>query len=386
MKLESSRIVELDGLRGIAIAAVILFHLVLFAPTASPVLNRILLFGWSGVDLFFVLSGFLIGGILIDHRDSLNYFTTFYARRFFRIVPIYFSIVGLYFLCYAVGGILRSELMKSVGPPMPLISYLSFTNNLWIAHSGSMTSFASPTWSLAIEEQFYLTLPLLVRLLKPKYLPAVIALLVAFVVAFRFTVSTFHLVSQTALYVLPFFRADALMIGVGCALAVRSRRLFQFLKSKPWLLYSLLLLFAVIILRSGGKLDQNVTAPINTYGFTFVALFYATLLLIAVVFPNHPIAAVLRSSRLRSLGRLAYCVYLLQESVLLAVFNQVRGAGLAVRGIEGWVVGLAAIAIVIAVANLSWKYFESRLIRVGHRFKYSQPLEKASETAVSLAS
>jgi peptidoglycan/LPS O-acetylase OafA/YrhL len=89
-----SRVPELDGLRGLAIFLVVLFHYVSqegdAAATASRFLQRFAILGWSGVDLFFVLSGFLIGGILIDARASSFYYRTFYARRFFRIIPLYY--------------------------------------------------------------------------------------------------------------------------------------------------------------------------------------------------------------------------------------------------------------------------------------------------------
>src|ERR1700675_5176478 len=91
------RIPELDGIRGMAIAMVIVWHY-FSAPaiangfpegSALAYLQAACRLAWSGVDLFFVLSGFLIGGILLDSRDSPNYFRTFYTRRFFRIVPLY---------------------------------------------------------------------------------------------------------------------------------------------------------------------------------------------------------------------------------------------------------------------------------------------------------
>src|SRR4029077_5360485 len=90
----SRRIPELDGIRGIAIGMVIFYHYFTFPATArvGSFLWYALLpgrLGWSGVELFFVLSGFLIGGILLDEREASNYFRVFYTRRFFRIVPIY---------------------------------------------------------------------------------------------------------------------------------------------------------------------------------------------------------------------------------------------------------------------------------------------------------
>src|SRR5258708_11706525 len=105
----SGRIPELDGLRGVAILSVLVWHYFYFHPAAGhhPVglarqlyvhFEQFLALGWSGVDLFFVLSGFLIGGILLNARNSPSYFRTFYLRRFFRIVPIYYAWLVAYLL------------------------------------------------------------------------------------------------------------------------------------------------------------------------------------------------------------------------------------------------------------------------------------------------
>lgn len=386
MKVESSRIVQLDGLRGIAIGLVLLFHLNLLAPTGIRAVSTALLFGWSGVDLFFILSGFLIGGILIDNRDSENYFVAFYARRFFRIIPIYYLIVATYFAFYLVSG-LRANLVDAVGPPMPWYSYLSFTNNIWIARHNYMDAFASPTWSLAIEEQFYLTLPLVVRIVKPKWFPATIGALIAIIAGFRIAMCLCHNVTQIQSYVLPFFRADALMIGVACALAVRSRSVVAFFVRTTWVLYVALLAFTGIVIRTGGKLLPDTAAPINTYGLTAVALLYATLLMISVVLPRSPIGRALCFRPLRSLGKLAYFVYLLHVSVLLATYDTLNNFSIGKNTFVRWAVGIASLAIVIFAANISWNKFESRMIRLGHRFQFSKPRpEPEIETVLPLAS
>jgi peptidoglycan/LPS O-acetylase OafA/YrhL len=387
MKIEPGRIDELDGLRGIAIASVLLFHLDLLAPTPLPWLNRVMLFGWSGVDLFFVLSGFLIGGILIDNRSTENYFTVFYARRFFRIIPVYYLLIGLYFGFYVVGGGLRSDLVGWVGAPMPPHTYLTFTTNFWIAKHNFMEAFASPTWSLAIEEQFYLALPLLVRVVKPKFLPATVLALIGSIAGFRMGMCLAHAVTQIQCYVLSCFRADALMIGVGCALAVRSEAVVEFITRRSWVLYAALLAFGSMIVSSGGRLLPDPAAPINTYGLTVVALFFATVMLIAILLPHHPISKALRFRPLRSLGKLAYCVYLLHVSILLVTFRMLSQTAVANQALVRWTAGIAGISVVIMIASVSWKYFESRMIRLGHRFKYSStPSEKRQENLLPLAS
>jgi len=109
VRSRQERVPELDGLRGAAIFMVVVFHYLEQQGTVSgggltPILQRVALMGWSGVDLFFVLSGFLIGGILVDARNSPSYFRTFYTRRFFRIIPIYYLWILAYIVLVGVAG------------------------------------------------------------------------------------------------------------------------------------------------------------------------------------------------------------------------------------------------------------------------------------------
>src|SRR5713226_5755370 len=103
-----SRIPELDGIRGTAILSVLCFHYISMEGITAPgsiteQLRRLVILGGTGVDLFFVLSGFLIGGILLDARDSPHYFSTFYLRRFFRIFPVYYAWIAAFILAATVG-------------------------------------------------------------------------------------------------------------------------------------------------------------------------------------------------------------------------------------------------------------------------------------------
>jgi peptidoglycan/LPS O-acetylase OafA/YrhL len=269
---------------------------------------------------------------------------------------------------------------------MPWYTYLSFTNNIWIAKHNFMEAFASPTWSLAIEEQFYLTLPLLVRMVKPKYFPALVAALITGIAGFRMAMGFAHAVTPIQSYVLSWFRADALMIGVACALAVRSDAMVGFITQRSWVLYLALATFGGIILSTGCALQPDTAAPINTYGFTVVALFFATLLLVAILLPHHPIARALRFRPLRSLGKLAYCVYLLHVSALLATFSVMNDTTLAHNVVARWIAGLACLCVVLVVATISWNLLESRMIQMGQRFTYLQPSpQHRSEDVLPLA-
>jgi peptidoglycan/LPS O-acetylase OafA/YrhL len=122
-QLSKGRVPELDGLRGTAILSVLCFHYVTQQGVTPPgtlthYLQRAVIMGWSGVDLFFVLSGFLIGGILMDARESPSYFRTFYARRFFRIIPIYYLWITAYVALMLLAGAKVQALSNSgIRPP-----------------------------------------------------------------------------------------------------------------------------------------------------------------------------------------------------------------------------------------------------------------------------
>ena len=171
----SHRVPELDGIRGMAILVVVIFHWVtLEAQSILPErIENVLSFGWSGVDLFFVLSGFLIGGILFDARDSSNYFKVFYMRRFYRIVPLYGAICLTTLVIYYAHLSTHAWLFR--GPKLPWYSYLTFAQNVWMVKLHTLGYWQlAVTWSLAVEEQFYLTLPFVIRFTSRKTLPYVL--------------------------------------------------------------------------------------------------------------------------------------------------------------------------------------------------------------------
>jgi len=167
---------SLDGLRAIAIILVFLHHM----KGQMPVVNWFTFYlteylhqGWMGVDLFFVLSGFLITGILLDTREASNYFTGFYARRVLRIFPLYYVVLTT----VIIAGCLLNSPDVTATLPLPKdrwLYYCYMTNwlGLWKAHLGpGYANYLAHFWSLAVEEQFYLTWPLIVWVIRPRMLP-----------------------------------------------------------------------------------------------------------------------------------------------------------------------------------------------------------------------
>ena len=212
----TERVPQLDGVRGIAIALVLLYHysLVLYHPPQGSLgayTLKLLYLSWSGVDLFFVLSGYLIGGLLLDHVHDSNGFRVFYTHRFFRIVPLYLVVLLVS--------------LASAGHVMLLGYYLTFTQNIWMAEHATFHVNYFVTWSLAVEEQFYLALPVLMWLLPRKWLAAVLSLLVVAAPIFRLISLGFNPVAPHILFPC---RMDALC-GVLCAYAMRQEKFRQWL-------------------------------------------------------------------------------------------------------------------------------------------------------------
>jgi peptidoglycan/LPS O-acetylase OafA/YrhL len=161
-----SRIAELDGLRGLAAVAVVIAHYLGEVRHGLPGLA----IGWMGVDLFFVLSGFLIGSIILERKNSPKFLCTFYSRRGLRIIPIYLLTLGFVMLFLAV-----SRPAPWIDESLPALPYLTFTQNIVMAARGEYgTLWLLPTWTLAVEEQFYLVIPLLIMVLPSRYLLAAI--------------------------------------------------------------------------------------------------------------------------------------------------------------------------------------------------------------------
>src|SRR6202012_5073692 len=189
------------------ILLVVAWHYIGIPAGPSSILWNVFYLGHFGVDLFFVLSGFLIGSILINTRERPGYFRAFYLRRAVRIWPLYFALVAI-FLIGRIGGFAPHLFSSTV----PAWTYLLLIQNFWMASLQTYGAFwLAGTWSLAIEEQFYLVFPLIVRFLPLRHLPILLAALILICPILRI-VAAFH-GDPYGYYVLPYYRADVLAIG-----------------------------------------------------------------------------------------------------------------------------------------------------------------------------
>ncbi|WP_284666444.1 acyltransferase [Myxococcus sp. SDU36] len=196
----------LDGLRGVAVLMVISYHSLTGLRSAS--LGSLFQVGWAGVDLFFVLSGFLITRILVQTRARGGYFRTFYARRALRIWPLYFLV--LVFTFGVMGRLLPALAFDT--HRYAWTTYALYLQNLWMTDFGPAP--INVTWSLAIEEQFYLVWPLLVFFLRNGQLRALLWACVLLSPAARL-VALWEGAAPIQVYTFTLFRLDGLALG-GC--------------------------------------------------------------------------------------------------------------------------------------------------------------------------
>jgi peptidoglycan/LPS O-acetylase OafA/YrhL len=373
------RVPELDGVRGLAILLVIVWHYVAAPLQSEPgavaeTLARGLRLTWSGVNLFFVLSGFLIGGILLDRRESPRYFQAFYARRAFRILPLYFAWLATFFALTA--GTLAWTRTAAFGhlfqQPFPAWAYGSFTQNLVAARQETLgAAWLGITWSLAVEEQFYLLLPLMVRFLAPARLTAMMVVLVVGAPFCRL-LSGAH--SSLGAMVLMPCQGDSLLLGVLCAIALRSRRGRALVTTaRPWLY----VLMGALVAGLGVYCATNPRLRNGAYLYTALAVLFATTLLLAATEQRGPVSSFFRIRWLRYLGTIAYGAYLVHPAVNGLLHGWLLGKPPAFGSTAEAAVTVGALAVTILLASLAWEKFEKPLVAIGHTFAYDSQGRRA---------
>ena len=354
-----NRLPELDGLRGLAILLVLSLHYITFGYNSSEFgklyrFVQIFRLEWSGVDLFFVLSGFLIGGILLDARESPNYFRAFYARRVHRILPVYYAWIAL----FSIAGSLVSQrgfASDSSGPTIsvPLIVYYLFLQNLvFIPISRFTTWWMSQTWSLAVEEQFYLVSPFLIRYLSRRRLVQVLIGCIIGAPVLRAIVYSAKPGVLSPQYVLMPCRADAIAIGMLLAIAWRS-------DAKAWIAEHTRLASVTLAVLVVGALAMTkwMPNPRNrfeaAYQYSWVAAMYAVMTTLALMKQDGLVARVGRWAFLRAWGRISYCVYLTHTGILWACHRILLHSLPRISDWRGVATTALALAITVGIAQIS---------------------------------
>lgn len=370
----------LDGLRGIAILLVVLHHLAKsiqleFTP-AHPVMTWVLnafVLGWSGVDLFFVLSGFLITGILVDAKGSPRFLQNFYIRRALRIFPLYFTVLIAAVLAAAFVPAIRHWLGTE-----ELWWQFLYATNINVALNGwQAAGWFGHFWSLAIEEHYYLLWPLLVLLFPVRTLIRITIGVWLAVFLLRWVV--LHLYHPTlATYVLTPLRVDSLALGGCLAMLVRHP------PARAWLarvashaVWIAGVLIGALVLCAGSVSHEHYL--LQGLGFSLFGICYAALLLQGVL-PGSArwLSPILTTPIFRSAGKYSYGLYVFHVPVFMLVFHseigeKVRRKLLPADLTEGWaeaaISSIAALAISAGATVLSWNLLEKPALRLKQRFE-----------------
>ncbi len=350
------RIGSLDGVRGLAVLMVLLYH------AGQPALGGLLL--QSGVDLFFVLSGFLITTILLRTRDRSDYFRLFYGRRAVRIFPLYYLVLATFVVAANVFLHFGIQDSMSFGQAQELVDnqwwgWLYQVNNLEAFWGERAFAGLGHLWSLSIEEQFYLLWPLVVlRAPKRLLLRACMAVVVVSVVVRAVGYAT---VSEDFAYYFTFCRLDGLALGAAGAVVVRSPELaarwrpaIQWIGRRWWLVVALILM----------------PLPVALYGgITVLSAAYLGIVLAArgdVLAPRP--TAWLHSRFLGHLGTYSYAIYVFSVPLAQNV-ERIKPSNVQIVDavFQILVVGLLSYGL----ARLSWVLWERPWLKLKRRLAYT---------------
>lgn len=352
----SERILALDGLRGLMTVFVVVSHY--FAELPGGV--SVLMFGWVGVDMFFVLSGYLVGKLILEKSRHANFFSVFYVRRTLRIIP-----------AYVVTVVVVSGLMAICDPAwsgarfaFPLWSYLSFSQPFFMISTGTIGAhWLAPTWTLALEEHFYLLAPLIIVMAPRRLLPWLLGAVAVLAVVVRLTIYTLYPDNPMAALVLLPSRADLLCLGILAAVAMTSWRVawerFDFaLRLTP-----ILALVTILGLKGLGGAFADALIPL-------AMAVGCTSFLLALV-RDAPEAKRFKAPLLRFFGDNSYCIYLTHIPVLGLMHGLILGQRPALETPAQWAVSLAALPICVLVGRGMTKLIEEPLTRYGRSWRWS---------------
>jgi peptidoglycan/LPS O-acetylase OafA/YrhL len=333
---------------------------------------------WPGVDLFFALSGFLITGILYDSKTNPRYFRDFYLRRSLRIFPLYY---GFFLAVALLTPVLRLHYDRR------LWTHLFYVANLFTAHSAvhnptvihlgpfrghEATLRLGALWSLCVEEQFYLTWPLVIRVLPSRrammWFAGVGVAAVMSLRIFLFLHDPARALQTRYLYFVTYTRCDTLLLGSWLALWLRGVRLDR--SEIRRIAYPMLAVCALVIgggyVLFGGRwqvpLESN--PMVSTYGYTLVGLMATSVLLLALD-ESSVIHRVLRNRRLAALGIVSYGLYFFHD-MPWETFRSWDTKVFAPRHLSVVLVGLI-FALIYTVSWLSFRYFESPFLKLKSR-------------------
>lgn len=370
---------SLDGLRGIAILLVLFHMFSLLEPqagVASYVYAKASYVGWIGVQLFFVLSGFLITGILLDSQAAPNYYAAFFARRTLRIFPLYFAVLAIAFVLLPALDSVPSSIARDQPNQIWLWTYMEN----WAGVQGVGSKTFPHFWSLAVEEQFYLVWPLLIRRQRAATCLGFCLSLAALSLALRCWM-VWNGASHESIYPNSFCRMDALALGGAAAAVFRIPALRALLVEKRAriLVYAFITFLLGIVVTRG---FWHMTGAGQTIGYSIIAAMFMLLLMAAVATDctsgGNPrisgvpsLAGVLRLGPLTIAGKYSYGMYVFHKPIHDFVGKPLL-ARLQVDPSQSMMADVGYVAcgtlLTLLLSIVSYHFFEEHFLRLRHRF------------------
>lgn len=370
--ISEKRVPALDGIRGLAVLGVLIVHAVGLLDMTRPVERALAILsglGAYGVDLFFVLSGFLITGILLDTRNSPNCFRSFYARRFLRLFPVYYGYLLVVVFMFPA-------LHRAMHISMPDYGggwgwYLAYLSN-WKPGHGASDPYLGHFWSLAVEEQFYLLWPAMVFLVPRRMLAHLFLGIVATAVALRIGMAI-EGVWWNTLYRLTPTRMDALALGALAALAMRNDTWRARLSASAGIALILSACAFCAMAIAAGDISWK-TRWNQVIGSVFMETAFAALVFKAAAPGLGLVKRIGSTGWLMAFGRYSYTMYVIHVAVYFHLMWLIAWAtrrfSVHLTLPAEVVCGLFMIATVFFLANLSWRCLESPLLSLKKRFPY----------------
>lgn len=350
----------LDGFRGIAILLVLIYHL-------FPYLTGVTI-GWVGVDLFFVLSGILITGILLDSKNDKNYFLNYAGKRVLRIFPLYYLFLFLFFVLVPL--LFHSLIDKATG-----FEYLKENEKWYWLYLQNWNAFFDPNypgknflshfWSLAIEEQFYVIWPVAVYYLGRKNLLGLCGWVVAVSLSLRM-LFFFKGFDAGLFYIFTPSRLDGLAVGSSIAIMIRDHKMVTVLNFLTVPLLAVCSLLLALIVFVHGSLSFS-TPLFSTVGYTVLAIFFGCLIITAFSGGRKNIVKSLTSMRMfRFFGKYSYGLYIYHLPVYVLLADYLRS----VLSSEV-LVSIICLVVSLAIAQLSYNLYEVQFLKLKSRFHSS---------------